>query len=497
MKKPFFITTPIYYVNDKPHIGHAYTTILADVFARYYRKKGAPTLFLTGLDEHGQKVQEAAKEKGLSPMEHCDKMVPQFTNLWDKLHISNDDFIRTTEPRHKKVVQMILNKVFESGDIYEAEYEGLYSVSEERFITEKEFETGQFRDIKKLKEKNYFFKMSKYQERLIQHIKENPKFIQPNHRKNEILGFLRKPLNDLCISRPKSRLNWGVELPFNSEYVTYVWFDALINYISAPGYDEDHGVSKDWWPASHHLIGKDILTTHAVYWPTMLMSAGIDLPESIFAHGWWLMGDSKMSKSIGNVVDPINLIDDYGVDPVRYYLMREMVLGQDANFTIELFKSRYNSDLANDFGNLLSRVTTLINKNFSGKIPNPGDLDTSEINIKNDSISLCLSFDESMKNMRLNEAIELVIRFISGVNKYMEQNAPWKLVKEDKGAAGKVLYTAGEALRISALLLSPVMPNRTKTLLDILDAFDSNQKWGGLKPGTQLNDHAPLFPRIK
>jgi len=497
MKKPFFITTPIYYVNDKPHIGHAYTTILADVFARYYRKKGSPTFFLTGLDEHGQKVQESAKEKGLTPTEHCDSMVPRFTDLWNKLHISNDDFIRTTEPRHKKVVQMILNKVFEAGDIYEAEYEGLYSVSEERFITEKEFETGQFRDIKKLKEKNYFFKMSRYQKRLIQHIKENPNFIQPNHRKNEILGFLGKPLNDLCISRPKSRLNWGVELPFDSKYVTYVWFDALINYISALGYDENHGASRDWWPASYHLIGKDILTTHAVYWPTMLMSAGINLPESIFAHGWWLMSDSKMSKSIGNVVDPINLIDDYGVDPVRYYLMREMVLGQDANFTTELFKSRYNSELANDFGNLLSRITTLINKNFSGKIPNPGNLDFSEMKIKKDSISLCLSFDVSMKSMRLNEAIELVMRFISSVNKYMEQNAPWKLVKEDKDTAGKILYTAGEALRISALLLSPIMPKKTKDILDILNAFDSKEKWGGLEPGAKIKDHNPLFPRIK
>ena len=322
-------------------------------------------------------------------------------------------------------------------------------------------------------------------------------FIQPNHRKNEILGFLGKPLNDLCISRPKSRLNWGVELPFDSKYVTYVWFDALINYISALGYDENHGASRDWWPASYHLIGKDILTTHAVYWPTMLMSAGINLPESIFAHGWWLMSDSKMSKSIGNVVDPINLIDDYGVDPVRYYLMREMVLGQDANFTTELFKSRYNSELANDFGNLLSRITTLINKNFSGKIPNPGNLDFSEMKIKKDSISLCLSFDVSMKSMRLNEAIELVMRFISSVNKYMEQNAPWKLVKEDKDTAGKILYTAGEALRISALLLSPIMPKKTKDILDILNAFDSKEKWGGLEPGAKLKDHNPLFPRIK
>ena len=318
MSKTFYLTTPIYYVNDKPHIGHAYTTILADVLARYHRNAGQETFFLTGLDEHGQKVQQAAEDRGIEPQEHCDEMAPRFIDLWEKLHISYDDFIRTTENRHKIIVQMFLQKVYDAGDIYEDEYEGLYSVSEERFITEKEAESDEFRDIKKLKEKNYFFKMGKYQDALIDHIKSNPKFIQPEHRKNEILGFLRQPLNDLCISRPKSRLNWGIELPFDKEYVTYVWFDALINYITSPGFGKDHESFDKWWPVSYHLIGKDILTTHAVYWPTMLMSADIELPQSIFAHGWWLMGESKMSKSIGNVINPMDLIDDYGVDPVRY-----------------------------------------------------------------------------------------------------------------------------------------------------------------------------------
>ena len=497
MKKSFYITTPIYYVNDKPHIGHAYTTILADVFARFYRKKGYPTFFLTGLDEHGQKVQQAAENKGISPKEHCENMVPRFTELWKRLHISYDDFIRTTESRHKRVVQDILMKVFKSGDIYEAEYEGLYSVSEERFITEKEAEMGHFRDIKKLKEKNYFFKMSKYQQSLINHIEKNSNFIQPTHRKNEILGFLKKPLNDLCISRPKSRLNWGIELPFDKEYVTYVSFDALINYISSPGYGNDKNSFKNWWPASYHLIGKDILTTHAVYWPTMLMSAGIELPESIFAHGWWLMGDSKMSKSLGNVVDPKNLIDDFGVDPVRYYLMREMVLGKDAIFTIELFKSRYNSDLANDFGNLLSRVTTLIRKNHDRKIPDPSSLEAEEKEIKNKSSSLVKSVTQLMMHMELNEAIDSIIKFIGEVNKYMEKKAPWQLVKEDSHAAGKVLYASAESLRISAVLLSPIMPNRTKILLDIFGALETDEEWGGLIPGTIIKDHKPLFPRIK
>ena len=497
MSKTFYLTTPIYYVNDKPHIGHAYTTILADVLARYHRNAGRETFFLTGLDEHGQKVQQAAKDRGIEPQQHCDEMAPRFIDLWEKLHISYDDFIRTTENRHKKIVQMFLQKVYDAGDIYEDEYEGLYSVSEERFITEKEAESDEFRDIKKLKEKNYFFKMGKYQDALIDHIESNPKFIQPEHRKNEILGFLRQPLNDLCVSRPKSRLNWGIELPFDKEYVTYVWFDALINYITAPGFGKDHESFDKWWPVSYHLIGKDILTTHAVYWPTMLMSANIELPQSIFAHGWWLMGESKMSKSIGNVINPMDLIDDYGVDPVRYYLMREMVLGQDSNFTMESFIQRYNSDLANDFGNLLSRVSTLMKKNYDGRIPDPGELSEAELRIKTKGESLCGTVNGMIKNMRLNEAIEKTMQYIRSVNKYMEENAPWKLVKEDKSAAGKILYTAGEALRLGAVLLSPVMPNRTAILLDAFNAPGVDLTWGGLKPGETLKDHEPLFPRVK
>ncbi len=497
MKNFFYVTTPIYYVNDKPHIGHAYTTILADVLSRYNRQAGIETFFLTGLDEHGQKVQEAACKLGIDPKSHCDKMAPRFTNLWDKLYISNDDFIRTTEERHKKVVKEILKTVMRNGDIYEAEYEGLYSVSEERFITEKEADSGAFRDIKTLNEKNYFFKMSKYQTKLIKHIKSNPNFIQPSHRKNEILGFLKKPLNDLCISRPKSRLNWGIELPFDKNYVTYVWFDALINYITAAGYSSDKTLFKKLWPASYHLIGKDILTTHAVYWPTMLMSAGIALPKSIFAHGWWLMEDSKMSKSLGNIINPMDLIDEYGVDPVRYYLMREMVVGQDANFTLESFIQRYNSDLANDFGNLLSRVTTLINKNYSGEIPDPGKLSGQEFHIKEKSEHLFSFVKKLINDMKINEAIEEIMQFIRHVNKYMEQNEPWKMVKENKLDAGKVLYAAGEALRIAAVLLSPIMPNRTSILLDTLNSKKDDFQWGGLPVGAKIKQHAPLFPRIK
>jgi len=496
MNKIFYITTPIYYVNDIPHIGHAYTTILADVISRYQKQIGSDSFFLTGLDEHGQKVQEAAKKRGVNPLQHCDEMAKRFTSLWQELHISNDDFIRTTEQRHQKVVKKILNIVNDAGDIYADEYEGLYSISEERFITEKESESGQFRDIKKLKEKNYFFKMSKYQDQLIEHINNNPKFIQPEHRKNEILGFLKQPLNDLCISRPKSRLDWGIELPFDSNYVTYVWFDALINYITAPGYGEDHQEFQKFWPANMHLIGKDILTTHAVYWPTMLMAAGIKLPKTIFAHGWWLMKDEKMSKSSGNVINPLDLIEDYGVDPVRYYLMREMVLGHDASFSKESFITRYNSDLANDFGNLLSRVSTLINKNYEGIIPNVSNFSPLEMKIQHSSQEVVKKFDSHMSNMAINEAIEEALQFVRSINKYFEQSVPWKVVKDDKISAGTILYTGAEALRIAAVLLSSIMPERTKNLFLVLNTTSTDRDWGGLKPGTQLGPLTVLFPRI-
>ena len=496
MNNSFYISTPIYYVNDKPHIGHAYTTILADVIARFYRQLNYDTFFLTGLDEHGQKVQEAASNRKVEPQDHCNEMAPRFTELWEKLHISNDDFIRTTEERHKKVVQEFLQLVFDKGDIYKDEYTGLYSVSEERFITEKEAESGIFRDIKELKEINYFFKMSNFQTQLIEHIENNNNFIQPAHRKNEILGFLKQPLSDLCISRPKSRLNWGIELPFDDEYVTYVWFDALINYLTATGYGEDDLSYNKWWPADCHLIGKDILTTHAVYWPTMLLSAGIPLPKTIFAHGWWLSDSSKMSKSVGNVVNPLDLIEEYGVDPVRYYLMREMVLGQDANFTMESFIKRYNSDLANDYGNLLNRISTLIKKNYDGLIPDKGEQTSSEEEIIKSAEALLNGMSNKIKEMKINDSIEDIMKFVRSINKYMEEQKPWKLVKEDKVGAGTILYTAGESMRVATILLSPVMPNRCA---DVLHTFNSGKslEWGGLKPGVKLNDHETLFPRIQ
>ena len=495
--KPFYVTTPIYYVNDKPHIGHAYTTILADVLSRYYRFMGRNVFFLTGLDEHGQKVQQAAESKGVTPIEHCNKMAPRFVDLWRKLHIQYDDFIRTTEKRHSTIVQSLLQKVYDKGDIYEDSYEGLYSVSEERFITQKEADSGDFRDVRELKEKNYFFKMSKYQSRLIKHINDNPTFIQPEHRRNEVLGFLRSPLEDLCISRPKNRLNWGIEIPFDKKYVTYVWFDALINYVSAIGYQSDEKKYTTFWPVNFHLIGKDILTTHSVYWPTMLMSAELPLPKSIFAHGWWLSDQTKMSKSLGNVVDPIDLIDSYGVDPIRFYLMKEMVLGQDANFSMDSFIKCYNSDLANDFGNLLSRVTNLINKFYDGALEPIFDDSTDGQDVKYaalDSMELSKNF---MNDMKINEAINSIFNFVRKVNKYLEITAPWKLVKTDIKKAGKVLYTAAESIRIISLLLSPVMPNRTESVMNALGTINRDLEWGKLVFEKKIQKQDPLFPRIE
>ena len=495
--KPFYITTPIYYVNDKPHIGHAYTTILADVISRHFRDMGRDVFFLTGLDEHGQKVQQAAENKGVSPIEHCNEMAPRFMSLWSKLHIQYTDFIRTTEKRHSTIVQSILQKVYDKGDIYEDSYEGLYSVSEERFITQKEADSGDFRDVRELKEKNYFFKMSNYQEKLVEHIHNNPSFIQPEHRKNEVLGFLRSPLEDLCISRPKSRLSWGIEIPFDKDYVTYVWFDALINYISAIGYESNQEKYKTYWPVDFHLIGKDILTTHSVYWPTMLMSAELPLPKAIFAHGWWLSDQTKMSKSLGNVVDPLDLIDTYGVDPIRFYLMKEMVLGQDANFSMDSFIKCYNSDLANDLGNLLSRVTNLIFKFYDGALEPDLDDSNDGDEVKKSALVSINTSKELMNDLKINDAINSVFIFIRRVNKYLEITAPWKLVKTDKKSAGKVLFTAAESLRIIALLLNPVMPNRTEAVLSALGAKNRELEWGKLVFEKKILQQKPLFPRIE
>ncbi len=502
----FYITTPIYYVNDQPHLGHAYTTILADVLARYRRTLGDDVHFLTGTDEHGLKVQQAAQARGVEPQAHCDEYVQRFQELWQRLHISHDDFIRTTEPRHKVVVQRLLQDLHDKGELYLDEYEGLYSVAEERFVTQKEVDSGEFRQVEKVKERNWFFRMSAYQERLVAHIEEHPTFIQPDSRRNEVLGFLRQPLGDLCISRPKSRLSWGIELPFDSDYVNYVWFDALTNYISAIGYSSDGSEFDTWWPVDIHLIGKDILTTHAVYWPTMLMAAGLPLPKTIFAHGWWLMEDEKMSKSVGNVVRPLDLVDQVGVDPVRYYLMRDMVLGQDANFTADSFVRRYNADLANDLGNLVNRVAKFIRANFDGRVPEAAILVREEdeqgtnMTIRAMAVQTPIDVRELIKNMRIHTAIEQIMKLVNLINNYLEWTAPWKSIKTNKKLSGESLYHAAEALRIALQLLHPVMPERVEAMRAMIGAADiplNDFNWGALKPGTPLGEHETPFPRIE
>jgi len=498
--KKFYITTPIYYVNDQPHIGHAYTTILADVINRYYKSIGYHTFFLTGTDEHGLKVQQAAQKNETPAQVHVDQHVEAFKNIWKKLNIKYDYFIRTTDVSHTQKVQYALQYLYDKGEIYLDEYEGLYSVSEERFITQKEADEGDFREIKKIKEKNYFFRMSKYQKELITHINNNPDFIKPESRRNEILSFLKNPLNDLCISRPKSRLEWGIEIPFDNNYVTYVWFDALLNYITGIGWNENENFNT-WWPANYHLIGKDILTTHAVYWPTMLMALNIKLPKTLLAHGWWLTDNNKMSKSIGNVIKPLDIADEFGVDSLRYYLMRNMVLGQDASFSRETFIKRYNSDLANDYGNVINRITILIKKNFNGLCPTPGKYKKTELDVIAFFKSRLLIIDQYMKELKIHDALEITFSLIREINKYLEIKQPWKLVKEDKSqksAAATCLYVSVELLRITSELLIPVMPNKAQITLEHLSQKVSNNlEFGVIQPNTQIKSPGALFPRIE
>ena len=496
-----YITTPLYYVNDEPHIGHAYTTILADVINRYYKSIGYETFMLTGTDEHGLKVQQAAIKNNVSPQKHVDDYVIRFKKIWSKLHIEYDCFIRTTDSKHIQKVKEVLNKLYDQGDIYLDEYEGLYSVSEERFITEKEAEEGNYREIKKIKEKNYFFKMSKYQKKLIAHINKNDNFIKPQSRKNEILGFLKSPLNDLCISRPKSRLEWGIEIPFDKQYVTYVWFDALLNYITAIKWGDDDKFFNHWWPANYHLMGKDIITTHAVYWPTMLMACNIKLPETLLAHGWWLTDEHKMSKSVGNVIKPLDVADEFGVDSLRYYLMRNMVLGQDASFSTESFIKRYNADLANDYGNVINRITILIDKNFNSLCPEPGEYKKDEIKIIQFSKTIISSVHKNMQELKIHDALENIFSLIREINKYLEIKQPWQLIKTDKSAkseAATCLYVAAELLRIGSQLLAPYMPEKTKVALESLSqTSEASLEFGQLLPNAKIKSPGSLFPRIE
>jgi methionyl-tRNA synthetase len=502
---PFYVTTPIYYVNDVPHLGHAYTTVVADALARFHRQRGADVFFLTGTDEHGQKVEQAALKLGISPKEHCDRMVLQYAALWRKLNVSNDDFIRTTEARHVRVVQGLLADLMARGEIYQAAYEGWYCVPDERFWTDKDAEGGRCpdcgRELIRLAEENYYFRMGRHREWLLQHIKDFPEFIRPESRRNEILGFLRQPLGDLCISRPKKRLAWGIELPFDPEYVTYVWFDALTNYITAPGYGTGDPRFERFWPAVHHLVGKDILTTHSVYWPTMLHAAGIEPPHTIFAHGWWTIDGHKMSKSVGNVVDPGELADRYGVDALRYFLMREVPFGPDGDFSQRALVGRINTDLANNLGNLFSRVLAMTGKYFAGQVPAEPSLDGP---LAEPAAVLTGQIERFISNdIAPCAALMAIWEMVGKANKHIDDEKPWALAKDPAAAArlGRCLRGCLEALRATSVLLWPFLPATAERMwhdlgLEGTPAAVVPGGWDLLPPGTQVRPSGSLFPRI-
>ena len=513
--KNFYVTTPIYYVNDAPHIGHSYTTVLADILTRFHKLLGHQTFFLTGTDEHGQKVQRAAAKRGVSPQEHVDEYNLRFKNLWKKMGIGYDYFIRTTDADHKKFVSDCLQMLWDRGEIYSKEYEGWYSVGEERFFTQDELDENgcdpiSHRPVEWLKEKNYFFRMGKYRERLIEYLESHRDWIVPDYRWNEIRGFLKQPLNDLCISRPKARLSWGIPLPFDADYVTYVWFDALLNYVSAVMTFDENGKlvpkktypnGETIWPATYHLVGKDIITTHSVYWPTMLFALGFPLPKHILAHGWWLVGNDKMSKTTGNVVNPMEYMEKYGVDAFRYYLARDMVVGQDASFTHEGFVRRINSDLANDLGNVLNRVHRLVLNNFGGILPKPGNFGTEENDVLKIASRLEKSVPDLLENVKLSQAVEEILSLVRAVNRYLEQKAPWKLAKdaERKNELATVLFVSAEAVRIALSFLSPVIPEKSREGLEMLGTTlegVSDLGWGKFKGGEKFGQGAALFPQI-
>ena len=500
MKKLFYVTSPIYYVNDRPHLGTAYTTVIADVLSRYHKLFKHETMFLTGTDEHGQKCLQAAQARKQDPKEHCDKMSLFFKQAWQELGIKYDHFIRTTDSSHKQGVRACLQILWDKKLIYQDTYKGWYSVKEEIFYTEKEAaQTSE--ELVPIEEKNYFFKMSKYQQALQQHLESHPDFIQPSSRQNEVQGFLKSPLQDLCISRPKSRVSWGVELPFDSEYVAYVWVDALINYLTGISFTEDNQTFKKWWEEAGclHLIGKDILITHGVYWPCLLMALDLPLPKRILAHGWLLNKDQeKMSKSQGQVINPLKVIQNLSLEALRYFLVRDISLGSDAYISEDMIKKRYNQDLAGNLGNIFSRLTKLISEHYSSKLPEQDPTHPYNKKFQDLGLKTQESVRKSLKELKLHLCVEACQNQLDEINKFLEETKPWKLVKTDKKQAGIVLYVCLESLRQASILLSPIMPSKMQELLLVLgsQANEESLKWGGLTPHQTLQAQKPLFPRF-
>lgn len=505
MKPSFYVTTPIYYVNDVPHIGHAYTTVAADVLARYKRMQGFEVFFLTGSDEHGQKVEKAATQNQETPLELADRVVKRFQLLWEKLGISHTDFIRTTQERHKAGVTHIFQQLLEKGDIYLGEYEDWYCTPCETFWTETQAIDGMCPDcnrpVEKLKEESYFFKMSAYGEQLLAYIDEHPDFIQPKSKRNEIISFVKEGLRDLSISR--TSFSWGIPVPGNERHVIYVWFDALTNYISALGYPEMAGNFNRFWPADVHLIGKDILRFHTVYWPTFLLAAGLPLPKKVFAHGWWTVEGQKMSKSLQNVVEPNKLIDTYGVDVVRYFLLREVPFGLDGDFSHASLINRINSDLANDLGNLLSRSTAMLVKYFDGEIQAPALLSTLDQAFCDKATAMVAQVDRFMDELAFSKALQAIWDVISAGNKYIDDTAPWQMAKDplQKEALQTVMFCLLEAQRLVHLALYPFMPQTATKALVALGCPSEPEgvamTWGRLPVGTRIDKAPALFPRIE
>ncbi|MBQ3113506.1 MAG: methionine--tRNA ligase [Phascolarctobacterium sp.] len=507
MTKPtYYITTPIYYPSDKLHIGHAYCTTIADTLARFHRAKGEDVFFLTGSDEHGLKIQRKAQEKGITPIEYVDAIIANFKQLWNELNISNNDFIRTSEERHHKVVQDVLTKIFEQGDIYKKNYEGLYCVPCESYWLERQLVDGKCPDcgrpVEKMQEESYFFKLSKYQDWWLQFIEENPNFIQPASRRNEMINFVKQGLEDLCITR--TTFDWGIPVPFDKKHVVYVWFDALLNYLTGIKYGTDDAMFNKFWPASLHLVGKEIVRFHTIIWPIMLKAMGVELPQKVYGHGWLVIDGDKMSKSKGNVIDPLALIDEFGADAIRYFLLREIVFGNDGNFSRDALITRINSDLANDLGNLLHRTVSMIEKYHGGVVTNAGVSEAVDEDLQALVKTTVANFEKDMDAMEINSAIKGVWALISRANKYIDETGPWILAKDEAKAARlqTVMYNLAETLRVVAILVAPFIPSTSPKIytqlgLEVPAEFLLTDAEFGKMESTKVQKGEPLYPRIE